>query len=107
MDDYPLLGMFFTILWFFLFIAWIAVFFRVVVDIFRSADISGAGKAGWTLLVVVLPLLGVLIYLISRGNSMQERDIQETARRERALQDYIRGVAQTPASTAATSPPTT
>jgi uncharacterized protein (DUF58 family) len=107
MDDYPLLGMFFTILWFFLFIAWITVFFRVILDIFRSADISGAGKAGWTLLVVVLPLLGVLIYLISRGNSMQQRDLQDAARRERALQDYIRDVAQSPAPAGTPSPPTT
>ncbi|WP_426244542.1 SHOCT domain-containing protein [Nocardioides sp. LHG3406-4] len=106
MDDYPLLGMFFTILWFFLFVAWISVVIGVLSDIFRSADISGAGKAGWTLLVVVLPLLGVLLYLISRGNSMQERDIQEAARREQALQAYIRDVAGTPAPTATTRPPT-
>jgi hypothetical protein len=104
MDDYPLLGMFFTILWFFLFIAWIGCLFGVLRDIFRSADLSGGGKAGWTLLVVVLPLLGVLLYLLARGSSMQERDLQEAAQRERALQDYIRDVAQTPSSTPTTMP---
>jgi len=98
MDDYPLLGMFFTILWFFLFIAWISCLVSTLRDIFRSSDLSGAGKAGWTLLVVLLPLFGVLLYLIARGASMQERDIQEEARREQARQDYIRSVVNNPAA---------
>jgi len=98
MDDYPLLGMFFTILWFFLFFAWISCLFTILRDIFRSADLSGAGKAGWTLLVVILPLFGVLVYLISRGSSMQERALEEEARREQARQDYIRSVVNKPAA---------
>lgn len=98
MDDYPLLGMFFTILWFFLFIAWISWLLSILRDIFRSADLSGAGKAGWTLLVVLLPLFGVLLYLLARGDSMQEREIQEEARREQVRQDYIRSVVNKPAA---------
>jgi hypothetical protein len=98
MDDYPLLGMFFTILWFFLFFAWISCLLSILRDIFRSSDLSGGGKAGWTLLVVILPLVGVLLYLLSRGDSMQEREIQEEARREQARQDYIRSVANKPAA---------
>lgn len=98
MDDYPLLGMFFTILWFFLFFAWMFCLFSILRDIFRSSDLSGAGKAGWTLLVVLLPLLGVLVYLIARGSSMQEREIHEEARREQARQDYIRSVVNKPAA---------
>jgi hypothetical protein len=92
MDGYPLLGMFFTILWFFLSIAWISCLVSIMRDIFRSSDLFGAGKAGWTLLVMLLPLFGVLLYLIARGTSMQEREIPEEARRERARQDYIRSV---------------
>ena len=92
MDGYPLLGMFFTILWFFLLIAWISCLVSILRDIFKSSDLSGAGKAGWSLLVVLLPLFGVQLYLIARGASMQEREIQEEARREPARQDYIRSV---------------
>jgi hypothetical protein len=101
MDDYPLLGMFLTILWFFLFIAWISCLFTIFRDIFRSRDMSGAAKAGWTLLVVLLPLIGVLIYLVSRGDSMHQRDAEEVARREHELQEYIRTVAQTAPASAA------
>ena len=96
MDDYPLLGMFFTILWFFVLFAWISCLFSIFRDIFRSDDMSGAAKAGWTMLVVILPLVGVLVYLIARGSSMQRRDVQEAANREQAFQEYIRTVAQTP-----------
>ena len=98
MDDYPLLGMFFTILWFFVFIAWISCLVSILRDIFRSSDLSGAGKAGWSLLVVLLPLFGVQLYLIARGASMQEREIQEEARRGQARQDYIRSVVNKPAA---------
>jgi uncharacterized membrane protein YhaH (DUF805 family) len=94
MDDYPILGAFLTILWLFLFIAWIAVLINVFRDIFRSDDMSGFAKAAWTLLVVVLPLLGVLVYLVARGSSMHRRDIEEATAREQAMQDYIRTVAQ-------------
>jgi hypothetical protein len=105
MDDYPLLGMFLTILWFFLFIAWISCLFTIFRDIFRSHDMSGVAKAGWTLLVVILPLIGVLIYLIARGDSMHRRDIQEASDRELAFQEYIRSVAaSTPQSPPSGSP---
>jgi ABC-type multidrug transport system fused ATPase/permease subunit len=97
MDDYPLLEMMLTISWFFLLFAWITCLFTIFRDIFRSQDMSGAGKAGWTFLVIVVPLLGVLVYLIARGSSMQVREAQEAAQREQALQEYIRTVAQTPA----------
>ena len=64
--DYPLLGMFWTFLWFFLWIAWIVVLFRVIFDIFRSKDMGGVGKALWVIFVIFLPFLGVLVYLIAR-----------------------------------------
>ncbi len=71
--DYPLLGVFWTILEFFLLLLWILLLIFVFADIFRSADLSGLAKALWVIFVVVLPWLGVLIYLIARGGDMQAR----------------------------------
>jgi len=88
--DYPLLGMFWTLMWWFLWVAWILLVFRVIVDIFRSGDIGGAKKAFWALFVVVLPWLGVLLYLIVRGGSMTDRDIEQAAAHEAAFQSYIK-----------------
>ena len=97
----PLLDIFFSMLMFFLFFAWIWVLITIFADIFRSDDLSGWGKAGWTILVVIIPLLGVLIYLIARGNSMQERSMQQAAHAAKAQQEYIRDVAgSTPTSAA-------
>ena len=91
--DYPLLGVFWTFMFWFLWIAWILLLFRVVVDIFRSRDLGGVGKAVWALFVIVLPWLGVLVYLIARGGKMAQRDIEEATTREAAFQDYIRRTA--------------
>jgi hypothetical protein len=93
--DYPLLGLFWTFLFWFLWIAWILLVFRVIVDIFRSRDIGGVAKAFWALFVIVVPWLGVLVYLIARGGKMHERDIEEAKAHEEALQDYIRRTAST------------
>ncbi|MFG3257405.1 PLDc N-terminal domain-containing protein [Streptomyces sp. NPDC048172] len=76
MDDYPLLDVFWSMLIFFLWVAWIVVLFHVVVDIFRNEELGGWGKAGWLLLVLVVPLIGVLIYLISQGSRMARRSTQ-------------------------------
>ena len=93
--DYPLLGVFWTFMFWFLWIAWILLLFRVISDIFRSRDLGGVGKAFWALFVIVLPWLGVLVYLITRGGRMAERDIEEASAREEAFQDYIRRTAGT------------
>lgn len=93
--DYPLLGVFWTFMFWFLWIAWILLLFRVIFDIFRSRDLGGVGKAFWALFVIVLPWLGVLVYLIARGGRMAERDIEEATAREEAFQDYIRRTAGT------------
>ncbi|MGZ6870254.1 MAG: PLDc N-terminal domain-containing protein, partial [Frankiaceae bacterium] len=71
--DYPLLNAFWTMLYFFLWILWIFLVVRVVFDIFRSRDLSGGGKALWLILVIIIPFLGVFIYLIARGGKMHER----------------------------------
>lgn len=89
----PLLDLFWSMLVLFIWIAWFWLFISVVVDIFRSHDLSGWGKGGWAFFVVVVPLLGVFIYLIVRGGSMQERSIREAQARESASREYIQSVA--------------
>src|SRR6516165_1650797 len=91
--DYPLLGVFWTMLWFFLFFIWIWILITIFADIFRSHDMGGWAKAGWTIFVVVLPFLGVLIYLIARGKSMQERAMQRAAQQEQDFRGYVQDVA--------------
>jgi len=91
----PLLDLFFTILWIYLLFAWIWLVVTVLVDIFRSPDLSGWGRAGWALLVALAPLIGVLIYMIARGSSMQQRKYDDVAAQQRAANDYIRSVANT------------
>ena len=71
--SYPLLGAFWTILEIFLWVLWIWVLIYVFIDIFRSHDLSGWAKALWFIFVLFIPLIGVLVYLIARGGSMQER----------------------------------
>ena len=60
--DYPLLGIFWTMMMFFIWIAWFGALYSVIGDIFRSDDLGGAAKAGWTVGVVMVPLLGLMIY---------------------------------------------
>jgi type VI protein secretion system component VasK len=96
--DMPLLDLFLTMLWFFLFVAWIWLLISVYADVFRSGDLGGWSKASWVLLVLLLPYLGVLIYLIARGGSMQERSAAEAQRAQRATESYIREVASTPST---------
>jgi hypothetical protein len=90
----PLLDIFFAMLWFFLFVIWIWLLITIFVDIFRS-DISGWGKDGWTIFVIVLPFLGVLIYLIVNGDKMRERSMEQAAAKQQAQDDYIREAAGT------------
>ncbi len=94
MDDYPLLNLFLTLLWFFLFIAWLWLLFSIFGDIFRSKDLSGWAKALWSLFIIVVPLLGVLVYLIVRGGSMTERTIEAHRERDEQMRAYIREAAQ-------------
>ncbi|CAM5704347.1 SHOCT domain-containing protein [Streptomyces aurantiogriseus] len=93
MSDYPLLNGFLTMLWFFLWIMWLMLLFRVITDIFRDDALSGWGKAGWTLFVCVLPFLGVFVYLIARGRGMGERAIRQAQTQEQAFRSYVREAA--------------
>ncbi|WP_329286351.1 SHOCT domain-containing protein [Streptomyces sp. NBC_00691] len=95
MDDYPLLNLFWTMLWFFLWIMWLFLLFKVIGDIFRDHSLNGWAKAGWLVLCILLPYLGVLVYVIARGKSMGERDVKRARESEAAFQDYIRKTAST------------
>lgn len=89
----PLLDLFFSMLWIFIFVLWIWLVISIFVDIFRSDDLGGWGKAGWVVLIIVIPLIGVLIYLIARGGSMTERRIKDAQAQQAATAEYIRSVA--------------
>ncbi|WP_329120420.1 SHOCT domain-containing protein [Streptomyces sp. NBC_01465] len=93
MDNYPLLDLFLTMLYFFLWVMWLFLLFRVVVDVFRDDELSGWGKAGWLVFCIVLPFLGVLVYVIARGSGMGRRDAKQAKAAESAFQDYIRKTA--------------
>ena len=92
--DFPLLGMFWTLMWWFLWIAWIVLLIRVFADIFRSRDIGGGKKALWIVLVVVLPFLGVLLYVMLRGGSMNARDVEQAQANEAAFRSYVEQAAR-------------
>ena len=95
----PLLDFFWTLLWFFLFIAWIWLLISIFADIFRS-EMSGLGKAGWVLFVIIIPILGVLIYLIAHGGDMQSRAMQADANNVAAQNAYIQETSGSGASPA-------
>ncbi|MFB6780831.1 SHOCT domain-containing protein [Streptomyces sp. NPDC056352] len=104
MDSYPLLNLFWTMLWFFLWIMWLFLLFKVISDIFRSDDLGGWAKAGWLILALLLPYLGVLIYVIARGKSMGKRDVAEAKEREAAFKAYVREAAATGDTTGPAKP---
>ncbi|MFI9150459.1 SHOCT domain-containing protein [Streptomyces sp. NPDC053367] len=91
--DYPLLSMFWTMLWFFLWIMWFVLLFRIIGDIFRDDTLSGWGKTGWLVFVIVLPFLGVFVYVIARGRSMGQREITHARAQQAAFDDYIKKTA--------------
>jgi Phospholipase_D-nuclease N-terminal len=73
-SDYPLLDVFLTMMWFFIWLLWISLVFRIILDIFRNHELGGWGKAGWLVLVVLVPFIGVLVYLVAHGGRMAARD---------------------------------
>jgi Phospholipase_D-nuclease N-terminal/Short C-terminal domain len=91
--DYPFLDIFWTMLVFFAWVIWFWLLITVFSDLFRRHDISGWGKAGWMVLVIVLPFLGVFAYLVAQGKHMAERRAAEVQASKAALDDYVRSVA--------------
>jgi hypothetical protein len=90
------MDVFWSILVFFLWVAWLLLLFRIFADIFRRHDIGGWGKAAWSIFVIFLPFLGVLIYLIAEGSKMSRRDMEQAAAARAEMDAYIRSVASTP-----------
>jgi hypothetical protein len=99
--NYPILDIFLTTLYFFIFIVWLWLLFMVFIDIFRSHDLHGWAKALWVIGIIIMPYLGVLVYLIFRGGKMHERAAQQAALQQKAFDQYVKQAAGTPGSTTA------
>lgn len=97
---YPVLDVFWTMFEIFAFVIWFWLLFVVLTDVFRSNDLSGWGKAAWTIFVIFLPLIGILTYLVVRGRSMHQRSAQQSAQQEEAFRSYVQEAAGSPASSA-------
>ena len=91
--SYPLLGAFWTIIEIFLWVLWFWVLITVFIDIFRSHDLSGWARALWFLFVLFIPLIGVLVYLIARGDKMHERAVRQVQEQDREARQYIQEAA--------------
>ena len=98
--SYPLLDVFWTMLELFLWIIWFFLLFRIIGDIFRSDDLSGWGKAAWMIFVIIVPFLGVLVYVIVRGHGMTRRDIQAARAADEQMRSYIQSAAGPSTNTA-------
>ena len=90
--DYPFLDVLWTMFIFFLFVIWIWILITVFVDIFRRKDASGFTKAAWIVFVIILPYLGVLIYLIANHDGMADRNLAQMQQQKTQQDDYIRSV---------------
>jgi hypothetical protein len=100
-SSYPLLNVFWSIFIFFLWVIWIWILIWIFIDIFRSHDLSGWAKALWVLFVLFIPLVGVLVYLIARGDKMHEHAAQDARRQDQEFRQYVQqAAAGAPASTA-------
>ena len=91
--DYPFIDVFWSMLIFFFWVIWIWILVTVLIDVFRRHDLSGWGKAAWALFMIVLPYLGVFIYLITQGKEMAERRASEVRESQASFDSYVRDVA--------------
>ncbi len=91
--DYPFLDVFWTMIIFFFWVIWIWIVITVLVDVFRRHDIGGFAKAAWVIFVVILPWLGVLIYLIVEHDGMRERSVKQAEAQQQQLDQYVRDTA--------------
>ena len=98
--DYPAGGVFLSMLWFFLFFIWIWLLIVVFSDLFRSHDLGGFAKVLWILFIIIVPYLGVFVYLIARGHKMAEHAQQAAAAQDAAAKQYIQSAAGTTRSPA-------
>jgi Short C-terminal domain/Phospholipase_D-nuclease N-terminal len=98
--DYPFLDVLWTMIVIFAWVIWFWLLITVFTDLFRRRDISGWGKAGWIIFVIVLPYLGVLVYLIAQHEGMTERSAQVARASQTQLDDYVKSVAASGGSAA-------
>jgi hypothetical protein len=92
-SSYPFLDVFWTILIFFVWVAWFMLLFRVIGDIFRRHDIGGGAKVLWLIFVIILPFLGVFIYLIAESKGMNERSLERAQASRQQFDAYVRETA--------------
>ena len=91
--DFPFLEVLWAMIIFFAWVIWIWIAITVLVDVFRRHDIGGWGKAGWTVFVIVLPFLGVLVYLIAQHEGMRERSTKQAQAQKQEFDQYVREAA--------------
>ncbi|MFE7565817.1 SHOCT domain-containing protein [Streptomyces sp. NPDC057539] len=91
--DYPILGAFWTVFLVGLAVLWFFLLFRVITDIFRDSGMNGWVKTGWLLFVILLPFLGIFVYIVARGHGMGERELREAQKRREAFDSYVRETA--------------
>jgi putative oligomerization/nucleic acid binding protein/phospholipase D-like protein len=91
--DYPFLDVMWTMFAFFLWVLWFWLLFTVFGDIFRRHDLSGWGKAGWLIFTILLPYLGVFVYLISQSKGMAERNLERARSQQAQFDEYVRDAA--------------
>ncbi len=91
--SYPLLGAFWTIFMIFLWVIWFWILITIIIDLFRSHDLSGFAKALWFIFILFLPLIGVLVYLIVRGGKMHERAARQARQQEADFRSYVQEAA--------------
>jgi Phospholipase_D-nuclease N-terminal/Short C-terminal domain len=91
--DYPFVDVLWTMILFFAWVAWIWIAITVFADVFRRHDIGGGAKAAWVVLVIVLPFLGVLIYLIAQHEGMRDRSLKQAESQKAAFDQYVREAA--------------
>ena len=91
--DYPFLDVLWTMLVFFIWIAWFMILFRVLIDIFRRHDIGGGSKVLWIIFVILLPFLGVFVYIITQSHHMAERDMKQAAAAQAQFDEHVKSVA--------------
>jgi hypothetical protein len=95
MNDTSFWDVIWWMFWFMLLVLWIGLFFRIMIDIFRDRELNGGWKAVWIAVLIIFPWVGVLVYLIARGNGMAERSMQDARQQEAAFRSYVQEAAGT------------
>jgi len=97
-NSYPLLNAFWTIVMIFLWVIWFWILITIFIDLFRSHDLSGWAKAAWFIFILLIPLVGVLVYLIVRGGKMHEHQVRDVQAQDQQFRRYVQEAAGSPSS---------